>query len=27
VIPLDNRSGRSAQTAQDGDNRIEIVWT
>jgi len=27
VIPLDNRSGRSAQTAQGGDNRIEIVWT
>jgi len=27
VIPLDNRPGRSAQTAQGGDNRIEIVWT
>jgi len=27
VIPLDNPPDRSAQTAQGGHNRIEIVWT
>jgi cholera toxin transcriptional activator len=27
VIPIDGRPDLSAQIAQDGDDRIEIVWT